>query len=100
MNNFSRDAILKYLCGRYDVAENWYPVDLQLRARIDEVCTWSNMNVHASSYGVYSQQVTTMSLIGYFSVGMGASPTIQTWSGCAICFKTDEKILWGRSSDC
>lgn len=94
MDYFSRDAILKYLCGHYDVAENWYPVDLQLRARVDEVCTWSNMNVHASSYGVYSQQVIN-SLIGYFSVAMGVGPTLRAWIDCAICFKTDEKFLWG-----
>lgn len=99
MDNFSRDAILKYLCGRYDVAENWYPVDLQLRARVDEVCTWSNMNVHASSYGVYSQQVNSVSH-WILLCRDGAGPTIRAWTGFAICFKTDEKFVCEGSSDC
>ncbi|XP_072099839.1 glutathione S-transferase theta-1-like [Mobula birostris] len=43
-------AILKYLAGKYQTPNHWYPSELQLRSRVDEYLAWQHTNLrpHAS----------------------------------------------------
>ena len=51
------DAILRYLAARYKVASNWYPDQLESRARVDEFSAWSHTNLSLSATGFFEQQV-------------------------------------------
>lgn len=37
-------AIFRYLSAKNEIADNWYPQDLQLRGRIDEYLEWQHAN--------------------------------------------------------
>ncbi|XP_072099572.1 glutathione S-transferase theta-1-like [Mobula birostris] len=38
-------AILKYLAGKYQTPNHWYPSELQLRSRVDEYLAWQHMAI-------------------------------------------------------
>ncbi|XP_041911630.1 glutathione S-transferase theta-2-like isoform X2 [Arvicola amphibius] len=38
-------AILMYLSSKYQVADHWYPADLQARARVHEYLGWHTDNI-------------------------------------------------------
>lgn len=44
-------AILIYLSSKYQVADHWYPADLQVRARVHEYLGWHADNIR-STFGV------------------------------------------------
>ena len=50
-------AILRYLTARDNVAEHWYPVELQNRAKVDEYLAWQQCHVNQVTDGIYTQQV-------------------------------------------
>lgn len=54
----SSDAILKYLSSRCQVAEFWYPRDLQSKARVDEFCAWQHTNLAVNASSIYQYQVS------------------------------------------
>ena len=54
---YESGAILKYLCNRFNLPENWYSrSDLRRRALIDQYCDWHHINtrkVFAGIFGLY-----------------------------------------------
>ncbi|KAM9857986.1 glutathione S-transferase theta-1a [Aulostomus maculatus] len=46
-------AILQYLAQKHKVADHWYPVELQRRARVDEFLSWQHTNLRAHGSKVF-----------------------------------------------
>lgn len=51
------DAIMKYLCNRYDVPEHWYPRQPERRARVDEYTAWHHTNTRPHAARVFILEV-------------------------------------------
>lgn len=51
------DAILKYLVGRCALADHWYPLDPQRRARVDEYTAFHHTNTRPHAAKVFILQV-------------------------------------------
>lgn len=49
-------AILKYLADKYQVADHWYPKDLQQRARVDCFMSWQHLNIRLGGLFVFRIQ--------------------------------------------
>jgi len=47
-------AILKYLSDKYQVADHWYPKDLQHRARVDCFMSWYHLTLRAGGAMVFT----------------------------------------------
>jgi len=50
-------AILKYLSDKCQVANHWYPKDLQKRARVDSYMAWQHLNLRLFGSMVFRIQV-------------------------------------------
>ncbi|XP_072037450.1 glutathione S-transferase theta-3-like [Amphiura filiformis] len=46
-------AIVKYLAGKYQTSDHWYPSDPQQRAKVDEVLEWRHHNIRKCVSGVF-----------------------------------------------
>ncbi|XP_038649508.1 glutathione S-transferase theta-1-like [Scyliorhinus canicula] len=55
-------AILKYLAGKYQTPDHWYPADLQKRARVDEYLSWQHMTIryHGSRIFMFRSLLPTL----------------------------------------
>ena len=49
-------AIFTYLCNKYKKYD-WYPVDLQERARVNEYANWQHMNLRAMGSMLFREKV-------------------------------------------
>ncbi|XP_077942665.1 glutathione S-transferase theta-2 isoform X2 [Gasterosteus aculeatus] len=58
------DAIMKYLCNRYDVPEHWYPRQPERRARVDEYTAWHHTNTRPHAARVFILEVLLPSQTG------------------------------------
>ncbi len=45
-------AILQYLCVKYGLNE-WYPTDLQAKAKVDEYLNWQHFNTRMQAASVF-----------------------------------------------
>lgn len=50
-------AILRYLCRTFDVADHWYPKNIEKQARIDEYLEWQHLNTRAHCTEYIRQKV-------------------------------------------
>lgn len=50
-------AILKYLAEKNQVADHWYPKDLQKRAYVDRFMAWQHLNLRLFGAMVFRSQV-------------------------------------------
>jgi len=50
-------AILKYLADKYQVADHWYPKQLQRRAYVDRFMAWQHLNLRLFGSMVFRSQV-------------------------------------------
>ncbi|KTF76708.1 hypothetical protein cypCar_00010419 [Cyprinus carpio] len=46
-------AILQYLAAKHHTPDNWYPTDLQKRARVDEFLSWQHTNIRTHGSKVF-----------------------------------------------
>eukprot|EP00794_Sanderia_malayensis_P001498 gene1498-1654_t len=46
------EAILKYICTKYELADHWYPKDVKKRAKIDEYLAWHHTNLRKGAVDV------------------------------------------------
>jgi len=51
-------AILKYLADKHQVADHWYPKDLQQRARVDCFMSWQHLNLRVGGLFVFRIQAS------------------------------------------
>ena len=49
---------MKYLSDKYQVADHWYPKDLQCRARVDCFMAWQHLNLRLGGAMVFKLQVS------------------------------------------
>jgi len=57
-------AILKYLADKHQVADHWYPKDLQQRARVDSYMAWQHLNLRIHGAMVFRVQVIDTKMSG------------------------------------
>lgn len=55
LNDFSV-AIFAYLCDKFQL-DQWYPKDLQKRARVNEYSHWQHFNIRANGAMVFRTKV-------------------------------------------
>jgi len=52
-------AVLKYLAGKYKVADNWYPKDLKKRAKVDQYLDWHHTGLRKQGVDVFVGRIFT-----------------------------------------
>ncbi|XP_064612781.1 glutathione S-transferase theta-1-like [Liolophura sinensis] len=50
-------AILKYLCVKYNVADHWYPRDLQAQVRVDEYMSWHHLGLRIAAASLFREKL-------------------------------------------
>ncbi|KAK4320093.1 hypothetical protein Pmani_009031 [Petrolisthes manimaculis] len=50
-------AGLRYIAGQYDGSGQWYPGQLQVRAKVDEYLDWQHLNTRAHGMGYFRNKV-------------------------------------------
>jgi len=57
-------TILKYLAGKYKAADHWYPADLKVRARVDELLDWLHTGLRPVGIDVFFDMIFTPMMSG------------------------------------
>lgn len=74
-------AILRYLAQKHNVADHWYPKDLQARTRVDEALAWFPGNLRC----------------GAFFHSVSSSPFSQYILSLCVAITVNSKLLINRS---
>jgi len=51
---FESHAILRYLAGRYNAPDQYYPKDIQKRTRVDQYLDWHHLNTRKAAAFIFS----------------------------------------------
>ena len=45
--------MVKYMANKYKTADHWYPTDVKMRAKVDELLDWHHTNIRKHGVGVF-----------------------------------------------
>ncbi len=50
---FCSNTMVKYMANKYKTADHWYPTDVKMRAKVDELLDWHHTNIRKHGVGVF-----------------------------------------------
>jgi len=91
-------AILKYLADKHQVADHWYPKDLQSRAKVDCFMSWQHLNLRLGGALVFRIQASH--IVTEHCVQCANFFNLFTDGECMITFIGIENIRGSESMGC